>query len=213
MMNYIALLSVSFLLNGVLRDPNPLNVSARTPEIALAARLPRFDADLRLHAGLLIAGLAVLVVWWGLYRTSGGFALRAAGVNPDAARYAGMPVGGLIVATLGFSGALAGLAGAVEVAGLHYRHELGFSQGYGFDAIAIALLARAHPVGVVPAALLIGALRNGATRMQFLAGVPIDVVTVLEGLILLFVAAEVLVRRIYHLPSGGAPLVLTRGWR
>jgi simple sugar transport system permease protein len=124
-----------------------------------------------------------------------------------------MPIGGLVIAALAVSGGLAGLAGAVEVAGLHHRHELGFSLGYGFDAIAIALLARAHPLGVLPAALLLGALRNGAARMQFLAGVPVDLVTVLEGLILLFVAAEVLVRRLYRLTPGAPPLTLTRGWR
>ena len=213
MLNYVALLAVSYLLNGPLRDPNPLNVSARTPEIALAARLPRLDADLRLHAGMLLALVAVAAVWWLLYRTPWGFAIRTVGANPHAARYAGMPVGGLLIGTLALSGGLAGLAGAVEVAGLHHRHELGFSLGYGFDAIAIALLARAHPLGVVPAALLLGGLRNGAARMQFLAGVPVDLVTVLEGLILLFVAAEVLVRRLYRLPAGGAPLALTRGWR
>ncbi len=213
MLNYVALLAVSYLLNGPLRDPSPLNVIARTPEIALSARLPRLAPDLRLHAGLLLALLAAAAVWWGLYRTPLGFAIRAVGANPAAARTAGMPVGGLVVAALALSGALAGLAGAVEVAGLNYRHELGFSLGYGFDAIAIALLARVHPLGVVPAALLLGALRNGAARMQFLASVPVDLVVVLEGLILLFVAAEVLVRRLYRLPPAGAPLVFTRGWR
>jgi ABC-type uncharacterized transport system permease subunit len=213
MLNYVALLGVSYLLNGALRDPNPLNVIARTPEIALAARLPRLDADLRLHAGMLLALAMAGLVWWGLYRTPFGFAIRTVGANPAAARVAGMPVGGLMVAALALSGALAGLAGAVEVAGLHYRHELGFSLGYGFDAITVALLARAHPLGVVPAALLLGALRNGAARMQFLAGVPIDLVLVLEGLILLLVAAEVLVRRLYRLPAAGPPLVFTRGWR
>jgi general nucleoside transport system permease protein len=213
MLNYVALLAVSYLLNGPLRDPNPLNVIARTPEIALGARLPRLDPDLRLHAGMLLALLMAAAVWWGLYRTPLGFAIRTVGANPAAARTAGMPLGGLVVTTLALSGALAGLAGAVEVAGLNYRHELGFSLGYGFDAIAIALLARAHPLGVVPAALLLGALRNGAARMQFLAGVPVDLVVVLEGLILLFVAAEVLVRRLYRLPAAGVPLVFTRGWR
>jgi general nucleoside transport system permease protein len=213
MLNYVALLAVSYLLSSPLRDPNQSNVISRTPEIALAARLPRLDADLRVHAGLLIALAAVAAVWWLLYRTPAGFAIRTVGANPDAARYAGMPVSWLMVITLALSGGLAGLAGAVEVAGLHYRHELGFSQNYGFDAISIALLGRAHPLGVVPAALLLGALRNGATRMQFLAGVPADVVVVLEGLILLFIAAEVLIRRLYHLPPAGPTLAFTRGWR
>jgi simple sugar transport system permease protein len=117
------------------------------------------------------------------------------------------------VAALGLGGGLAGLAGAVEVAGLHYRHELGFSLGYGFDAITVALLGRAQPLGVLPAALLLGALRAGASRMQFVAGVPSDLITVLEGLILLFVAADVLIQRLYRLRPAGAPLLLTRGWR
>jgi simple sugar transport system permease protein len=212
MLNYVALLAVSYLLNGPLRDPNPLNVIARTPEIAASARLPRLAPDLRLHAGVLLALAMTGAAWWGLYHTPLGFAIRAVGANPAAARVAGMPVGGLLVAALALSGALAGLGGAVEVTGLHYRQELGFSLGYGFDAIAIALLARAHPLGVVPAALLLGALRSGAARMQFLAGVPVDLVLVLEGLILLFVAAEVLVRRLYRLPAAGPPLVFTRGW-
>jgi len=213
MLNYVALLGVGYLLNGPLRDPSPLNVIARTPEIALGARLPRLTGDLRLHAGLLLALVAVAVVWWLLARTTLGFEIRAVGANPNAARYAGMRVGRTFVVAMGLSGLLAGLAGAVDVAGLHYRHELGFSVGYGFDAITVALLGRVHPLGVVPAALLLGALRNGATRMQFLAGVPADLVTVLEGLILLFVSADVLVRRLYRLRGAGPPLVLTRGWQ
>jgi simple sugar transport system permease protein len=213
MLNHVALLGVSYLLNGPLRDRSPLNVIARTPEIALSARLPSLQPDLRVHAGLLLALLAVAAVAWLVYRTPLGFAIRTVGANPDAARYAGMPVAGLLVVTFALSGGLAGLAGAVEVTGLHHRHELGFSLGYGFDAIAIALLARAHPLGVVPAALLLGGLRNGAARMQFLANVPMDLITVLEGLILLFVAAEVLVRRLYRLRPAGPPLVFTRGWR
>ncbi len=213
MLNYVALLGVGYLLNGPLRDPSPLNVIARTPEIALGARLPRLDADLRVHAGVLLALAAVAVVWWLLARTPLGFEIRAVGANPDAARYAGMSVGRTFVVAMGLSGLLAGLAGAVDVVGLHYRHELGFSVGYGFDAITVALLGRAHPLGVVPAALLLGALRNGAARMQFLAGVPPDLVTVLEGLILLFVSADVLVRRLYRLRAAGQPLVLTRGWQ
>jgi simple sugar transport system permease protein len=213
MLNYVALLGVGYLLNGPLRDPSPLNVIARTPEIALGARLPRLDADLRVHAGVLLALAAVAMVWWLLARTTLGFEIRTVGANPDAARYAGMSIGRTFVAAMGLSGLLAGLAGAVDVAGLHYRHELGFSVGYGFDAITVALLGRAHPLGVVPAALLLGALRNGAARMQFLAGVPPDLVTVLEGLILLFVSADVLVRRLYRLRAAGQPLVLTRGWQ
>ena len=95
--------------------------------------------------------------------------------------------------------ALAGLAGAIEVTALNHRHELGFSVGYGFDAIAIALLGKNHPVGVVLASLLFAAMRNGATRMQFLTQIPVDVISIIQALILLFVAADAIVRYIYRI--------------
>ena len=103
-------------------------------------------------------------------------------------------------------------AGAIEVTGLNYRHELGFSVGYGFDAIAIALLGKTHPLGVVLAALLFGAMRNGATRMQFLTQIPVDVISVIQALILLFVAADAIVRWIYRVRAREERVVLTRGW-
>jgi general nucleoside transport system permease protein len=107
---------------------------------------------------------------------------------------------------------LAGLAGSIEVTGLNYRHELGFSIGYGFDAIAIALLGKSHPLGVVLAALLFAAMRNGASRMQFLTQLPVDLISMLQALILLFVAADAIVRYIYRIKSKGERVVLTRGW-
>jgi simple sugar transport system permease protein len=111
-----------------------------------------------------------------------------------------------------FSGMLAGLAGAIEVTALNYRHELGFSQGYGFDAIAIALLGKSHPFGAVIGAILFGAMRNGATRMQFLTQIPVDVISVIQALILLFVAADAIVRFIYRIRAPSEQVVLTRGW-
>jgi simple sugar transport system permease protein len=107
---------------------------------------------------------------------------------------------------------LAGLAGAIEVTALNYRHELGFSTGYGFDAIAIALLGKGHPLGVVLAAILFGGMRSGATRMQFLTQIPVDVISVIQGLILLFVAADAIIRYIYRIKSKPEEVVLTRGW-
>jgi simple sugar transport system permease protein len=107
---------------------------------------------------------------------------------------------------------LAGLAGAIEVTGLNFRHELGFSVGYGFDAIAIALLGKCHPAGIILGALLFGAMRNGATRMQFLTQIPVDVISVIQALILLFVAADAIVRYIYRIRTREERVVLTRGW-
>jgi simple sugar transport system permease protein len=113
---------------------------------------------------------------------------------------------------MAISGALAGLAGVVEVSGLNYRHELGFSTGYGFDAIAIALLGKTHPAGVVLASILFGGMRNGGTRMQFVAQIPIDVISIIQALILLFVAADAIIRQIYRIKVKEERVVLTRGW-
>ncbi len=212
MMNYLALLLTSYLLNGPMKDPNPLNVIARTPSIALSARIPPIFADYRVHWGIVIAIVVAVVIWWLLYRTTFGFEVRTVGLNPDAARYAGINVGRIIVATMALSGGLAGLAGAIEVTALNFRHELSFSLGYGFDAITVALLGRSHPLGVVAAAFLMGAMRSGATRMQFESQVPVDIISVIQALILMFVAADQIVRYIFRLRTPREKLVLTRGW-
>jgi len=212
MMNYIALNSISFLLNGPMKDPNPNNVIARTPLIAESAHITPIFEGLRVHWGFVLALLAAYLVWWMLNKTTLGFEIRTVGANPDAAKYAGVNVKRIIILTMSLSGMLAGLAGTFEVTGLNYRHELGFSIGYGFDAIAIALLGKSHPLGVVLAAILFAAMRNGATRMQFLTQLPVDLISVLQALILLFVAADAIIRYIYRIKSQGERVVLTRGW-
>jgi len=212
MMNYIALNTVSYLLNGPMKDKAPNNVIARTPEIALTARMPSIFPDLRVHWGFVLALIVAWLVWYLLWKTTLGFEIRTVGSNPDAAKYAGMNVKRLIILTMAFSGGLAGLAGAVEVVGLNYRHELGFSLGYGFDAIAIALLGKSHPLGVVLAAILFGGMRNGATRMQFLTQIPVDIISIIQALILLFVAADEIISYIYRIKAKEERLVLTRGW-
>jgi len=152
------------------------------------------------------------LIWWLLWKTTLGFEIRTVGLNPDAAKYAGINYKRIMTLTLALSGMLAGLAGAIEVTALNYRHELGFSTGYGFDAIAIALLGRTHPAGVVLAAILFAAMRNGATRMQFMTQIPVDIISVIQALILLFVAADAIVRYIYRIRQSGDKVVLTRGW-
>lgn len=212
MMNYIALNSISFLLNGPMKDPNPNNVIARTPLIAESAHITPIFEGLRVHWGFVLALLAAYLVGWMLNKTTLGFEIRTVGSNPDAAKYAGMNVKRIIILTMALSGMLAGLAGTFEVTGLNYRHELGFSIGYGFDAIAIALLGKSHPLGVVLASILFAAMRNGATRMQFLTQMPVDLISMLQALILLFVAADAIIRYIYRIKSQGERVVLTRGW-
>lgn len=212
MMNYIALNITSFLLNGPMKDPNPLNVVARTPEIAASARIPPIFPDMRVHWGFVFALIVSAFIWWLLWKTTMGFEIRTVGANPDAAKYAGINVKRTIVISMAISGALAGLAGVIEVSALNYRHELGFSVGYGFDAIAIALLGKNNPFGVILAAILFGAMRNGGTRMQFLTQIPVDIISVIQALILLFVAADAIVRFIYRIRVQEERVVLTRGW-
>jgi simple sugar transport system permease protein len=214
MMNYIALNITSFLLNGPMKDPNPLNLSARTPVIAPSARIPPiFDIPgLRVHWGFVLALLVAAFIWWLLQKTTLGFEIRTVGTNPDAAKYAGINVKRTIIISMAISGMLAGLAGAIEVTALNYRHELGFAVGYGFDAIAIALLGKTNPFGVVLASILFGAMRNGGTRMQFLTQIPVDIISVIQALILLFVAADAIIRFIYRIRIREERVVLTRGW-
>ena len=212
MMNYIALNTISFLLNGPMKDRDPNNVIARTPLIADSARMPTIFEGLRIHWGFILALIVAYLVWWMLNKSTLGFEIRTVGANPDAAKYAGINVKRTIILTMALSGMLAGLAGTIEVTGLNYRHELGFSIGYGFDAIAIALLGKSHPLGVVLASILFAAMRNGATRMQFLTQMPVDLISMLQALILLFVAADAIIRYIYRIKAKGERVVLTRGW-
>jgi simple sugar transport system permease protein len=135
------------------------------------------------------------------------------GANPDAAKYAGMSIVRNLVLVMALSGGLAGLAGTSQVLGVDHWVGQGFSAGYGFDSIALALLGKSHPFGVVIAALLFGFLRSGATRMQSMAGIPIDIISVIQGLIIIFIAAPDIIRWLYRLRAVKADqAVLTRGW-
>jgi simple sugar transport system permease protein len=198
MMNFIAFRLSDWLLSGPMRRPDSFNPIS--PAIAESAELPRFFASpIRFHAGFFIALGAAWLVYWFLFRTKWGFDLRTVGANPNAARYAGMSIVRTTVLAMSLSGALAGLAGTNEVLGLNHNLAMAFSSGYGFDSIALALLGKSHPVGVVLAALLFGTLRNGATRMQVAAGIPVDIISVLQAMILAFIAAPAIIRTIYRL--------------
>lgn len=166
-----------------------------------SAELPRLlewiDPNLRLHSGLFVMLAAVFFVYWLLFKTTFGFEFRASGANAEAARYAGMRSGLIIVIVMAFAGAMAGLAGANQTLGVLGRATPGFSAGIGFDAIAIALLGRSHPVGVLMAGLLFGALEAGGRQMQVDAGVSIDLIAIVQALIIVFIAAPLLVRKIF----------------
>lgn len=211
MMNWIAFRLSDWLLTGPMKAKGYRPV---TPNIAVTAELPRFFPDpLRFNWGFPLALLFAFLVYWFLFKTTFGFEIRAVGANPDAARYSGMSIVRNFVLVMALSGALAGLAGSAQVLGTDHWVGQGFSAGYGFDSIALALLGKSHPLGVVLAALLFGILRGGATSMQSLAGIPIHLISVIQGLIIVFVAAPDIIRWIYHLRVGGAErAVLTRGW-
>lgn len=213
MMNFIAIRLSEWLLRGPMKRPESFNPVS--PTIEPSAMLPRFfGSPIRFHFGFFIALGVAYLVYWFLFRSTWGFDLRTVGANPRAARYAGMSTTVALVMAMAISGALAGLAGANEVLGVNHNVALAFSAGLGFDAIALALLGKSHPVGVVLAALLFGTLKNGATQMQLSANVPIDIIAILQAMVLMFVAAPAIIRTIYRLraPSAGEEGVFVRGW-
>lgn len=186
MFNYVATLMTTHLVKMYFKAPGPVD---QTPLIPPAARLPELIVGTRLTWALVIAVVLVAVADWVLRRTSLGFDLELVGTNPAAAVYAGVPVPARTALTMAISGAIAGLAGSTIVLGVLYRFITHFSPGYGFTAIAVALLARARPWGVVPAALLFGALQAGGMTMQLFARIPADLMTAVQGLVILFVAS------------------------
>ena len=214
MLNFIAFFLVEFLLRiPVFQEPGRNNpVSEKLPP---SAQFPEiFGSDYRVTIGLLIAIAAVVFVNWLLFRSSLGFEFRAVGFNPDASRYAGMNVVWLYLGVMSISGGLAGVAGANQVMGLPpYQATPVFAGTIGFDAIALALLGRSHPVGVLWAGLLLGALKAGGRAMQAAAQIPLDLVVVMQALIIVFIAAPELVRVIFRVkPMEKEPTRLTRGW-
>lgn len=213
MMNYIAFRLSEYLLRGPLKDPEGYNpVTAQIPDSAKLMRF--FENPIRFHIGFFIALLFAYLVYLLLFKTTWGFTLRTVGANPRAARYAGMDIVKSTVLAMFLSGGLAGLAGANEVLGVNHNLALAFSSGYGFDAIALALLGKSHPLGVVLAAILFGFLRNGAVQMQLTAGIPIDIISILQAAILAFIAAPAIIRSLYRLkePEHDLETVTLRGW-
>jgi len=214
MLNFVAIFLVDYLLkSSIFQQPgrnDPISQPAGS-----SAQFPRLLGDYRLHIGFLLALAAVWVAWWLMYRTTIGFEFRAVGFSPSGARYGGMNVAWIYVAVMAVCGALAGIAGANQVLGLEpYRGISNFAGSVGFDAIALALLGRSHPIGVLFAGLLFGALRAGGREMQGAAGIPIDLVLVLQALIIVMIAAPALVRAIYRIktPDQELETSISAGW-
>jgi len=197
MMNYIAFAVSDWLLSGPMQRPGFRPIS---PEIQPSAMMPKlFPSPIRLHAGFFLALACAALVYWLLFRTTIGFELRTVGANPRAARYAGISITRNYVLAMFLSGGLAGLAAGNDISGLIGYMPNAFSAGYGFDSIALALLGRSHPVGVVLAALLFGTLRAGATRMQSVARIPVDIIEILQAMVIIFIAAPEIIRALYRL--------------
>ena len=202
MMNQIAVQGMNFLLRDIMIDPVQLQAASRIPQtarLALAFDLPRL-VPTRLHLGTGLAILVAILVYIFLWRTSVGYRIRAVGLNPHASRYAGIRVPRYIVLSLLLSGAFAGLAGAIQVYGVHHRmftdgSATGFTGSAGFNGIVAALFGQLHPLGTIPASFLFGALLVGANAMQRAVQVPSALITALNGLVVIFVVSSEIWRR------------------
>lgn len=210
MLNFVAINMTDYLADGPWKDPSPTNIVARTPRIFPSAEIPLLG---NIPLGFIIAVAAAIVVWWLLWRTTLGYEIRTVGLNPNAAQYAGIRVSMMIILAMMISGFLAGLGGAVETQGIVGRFQPGFNTGLGFDGITIALLGRTSPFGVIPAALILGIMRAGASQMQFNAGVAPEITDVITALILFFVAADIIVRRLLRMrATDDEQVTLSTGW-
>ena len=188
MLNFIAVYLVGYLVRGPLQEPT--HIYPQSAALDAMARLPRLLAGSRLHWGALIALAAAPALWWALSRTAAGFRVRAVGENPDAARNAGeIDVERTRERAFLLSGAFAGLAGAIELTGVTFALYENLSPGYGFTAIAVALLARLDPLAVVLTAVLFAGLESGALAMEREAGIPAATVSIVEGALILIALA------------------------
>lgn len=194
MLNSTAYLLLNLLASQVFKDPAA--TFPRTPPLSPDAILPIILADTRLHGGIILALLSAVLIWFLLFKTTLGFEIRTVGANASAARYAGIRPGVITVLTMSIAGALAGVGGAIEILGITKSYPAEYVVNYGFDGIAVALLGRAHPIGVVGGALLFGIMRAGAGSMQRATDIPVDIISIVQGVILLFVAAQVIIQHL-----------------
>ncbi|TQK72552.1 nucleoside ABC transporter membrane protein [Nocardioides sp. SLBN-35] len=203
MLNYVGYYLVFYALSkqGLLQAPGSLNPKSEPmPESVI---LPKLLGDrFNLHAGFLLALVAVAVVWWLLNKSALGFRFRAVGENPDAARAAGIDVGRTYLIVMLIAGGLVGLAGVNQILGTTTSGvTVDLDAGIGFDAITVALLGRSRPLGILAAGLLFGGLKAGGFSMAAAEGIPVEIVLVIQSLIVLFIAAPPLVRAIFRLPK------------
>lgn len=193
MLNSAAGLLLTWAVNDLVRAPG--FSFPRTADIGQSA-LPFVGRNL--HLGIVFAVAAIFLTRWLLDRTTLGFEIRTVGANPSAARYAGMRPVFITALTMTISGLLAGLAGAIQILGVTGFYAPGITATVGFDSIAVALLGRSDPIGILFAAILFGAFRAGAPLMQIETSVPIEVIDIIQALVILFLAADLIVRRVFR---------------
>ena len=188
MLNYVAINATTYFVTHNLKDPN--SAAAQSARVAKSAWLVPYVAGSNLTAGFLIALLAAAALAFLISRTSLGFRIRAVGMGADAAAAAGISVPRTLITTMALSGALAGLAGAIEVAGVHHRFIQGIASNYGYDGIAVALLGGLGGGGVALSALFFGALSSGASHMQTLTDVPDSIAVIVQAIVIIFVGVR-----------------------
>ncbi len=195
MLNFIAILFISWIVTGPMKEASALDIP-QTAKVLETARLAKILPPSRLSAGILVALISAAVIWWLLWKTTVGYEVRGVGLNRFASEHAGIKPNRTMFTSMVISGGLAGLGGAVIISGLFLRYQHGFEPGYGFTAIAVALVGGNSPPGVVAAAFLFAVLNQGARGMQNVAGVPQDTVLIIQALVIFFVAAPQIVRAV-----------------
>lgn len=224
MLNYVASLFAGWTVYaggtqgqrpGPLWNPDAGAIS-ETATVFASAQIPWiFGPPYRVHFGVVLAVLAALFIWWLIFRTTIGFEIRTVGQNMNAARYAGMNAPRMVILVMVIAGGLAGLAGTIETLGLNHKFAPEFGGGVGFDGITVALLGQTHPLGVLLAAFLMGAMDAGAARMQFESGVASDIIQIIQALVLALVAAPAIIRLVFRIRRARSEVeasTLSSGW-
>jgi simple sugar transport system permease protein len=191
MLSYVALYLTGYFVNYPFKAPGWVS---QTVPVSPSAELPRILPPTQLSASVFIALALVVLMYYTLQKTTLGYEVRAVGLNPAAAENGGINVKRSMILAFLISGAIAGLGGAAEVLGVHMRFIEGFSPGYGWDGLAVALVGGLNPLGVLVAAVLFGALRSGGMAMTRATHVPLDIASIIQALVILFVAAPMLIK-------------------